>query len=247
MGLTKDQKDELNKAILEYLYNNGYGTAYDGLITDTGIDPDDAQIKTKNMLENKWKAVARLKRQVLSLEDQIQRYKEENDFGVIAGEQKEGLPKQPEKHELIGHRNKVTRVAFHPIYDVLASCSEDASIKLWDTETGENDKTLRGHTKKINSIAFNNQGNMMVSTSMDMSIKLWNMEVHQCIKTMKGHEHNIPNAKFMPAGDQVVSCSWDNTLKLWDCGTGYCLKTYKGHDNWVTNLDINTKGTRMVS
>lgn len=79
------------------------------------------------------------------------------------GVQKEGLPKQPEKYELVGHKNKITNVKFHPLYDLLASASEDASIKLWDSETGENDKTLRGHTKKINSLAFNNQGTILAS------------------------------------------------------------------------------------
>lgn len=163
MGLTKDQKVELNKAILEYLFNNGYKNAYDSLIQDAEIDVDDDGKRTKNILETKWKSVAKLKRQVLSLEEQIRRYKEENDTTAIMGEQKEGLPKQPEKFELIGHKNKITKVEFHPLYDLLATASEDASIKLWDTETGENEKTMRGHTKKINSIAFNKQGKMLAS------------------------------------------------------------------------------------
>lgn len=179
MGLTKDQREELNKAILEYMFANGYQNAYDAFIEDSGVDPEDDSIKAKNMLETKWKSVARLKRQVLALEDQIKRYKEENDAGAIMGQQKEGLPKQPEKFEMIGHKNRVTAVKFHPVYDQLATASEDASIKLWDTETGDNDKTMRGHTKKINSIAYNNQGTYMASCGMDLSIKLWNLEVHQ--------------------------------------------------------------------
>jgi platelet-activating factor acetylhydrolase IB subunit alpha len=45
-------------------------------------------------------------------------------------------------------------VAFHPEYSLLASCSEDATIKLWDFETGALDKTLKGHTATINFIDF---------------------------------------------------------------------------------------------
>jgi len=179
MGLTKDQKEELNKAILEYMFNNGYQTAYDAFLEDSEVDPSDDSKRAKNILETKWKSVARLKRQVLALEDQIKRYKEENDVGCITGQQKEGLPKQPEKHELRGHKNKVTDVEFHPVYDLLATASEDCAIKLWDTETGDNDKTMRGHTKKINRIAFNNNGTGLASCSSDLSIKLWSMEVHQ--------------------------------------------------------------------
>lgn len=99
----------------------------------------------------------------IALEDQIRRYKEENDPNAILGGQKEGLPKQPERYILQGHRNRVNRVIFHPVVDTLASASDDASIKLWDYEAGEIDKTLKGHTSKINDIVFNKQGTVLAS------------------------------------------------------------------------------------
>lgn len=40
------------------------------------------------------------------------------------------LPRLPAKFELSGHREPVVRVVFHPIYDLLASASEDATIKV---------------------------------------------------------------------------------------------------------------------
>lgn len=114
----------------------------------------------------------------IGLEDQIKRYREENDAKAILGGQKEGLPKQPERFKLVGHKNKITKVAFHPIIDCLASASDDASIKLWDCESGECERTLKGHTSKINTLEFNNQGTMIASCSKDM-VKLWSMESYQ--------------------------------------------------------------------
>jgi hypothetical protein len=76
---------------------DGYNTAYDALVEDAKIDESDTETKSKKILEMKWKSVARLKKQVLNLEDQIRRYKEENDPSAIMGGQKEGLPKQPER------------------------------------------------------------------------------------------------------------------------------------------------------
>lgn len=179
MGLTKSDKDELNKAILEYLYKNNYKEAHDAFITEAEIDPEEDTSKMRNILETKWKSVARLKRQVLALEEDIKRYREENDINAIIGGQKEGLPKQPERYVLRGHKNKITKIAFHPIIDCLATGSEDASIKLWDSESGEIEKTLKGHTAKINSLCFNRQGTYLASCSKDLSIKLWNMETSQ--------------------------------------------------------------------
>jgi platelet-activating factor acetylhydrolase IB subunit alpha len=49
----------------------------------------------------------------------------------------EAIPREPEKQKLRGHRAKITKVAFHPVYTQIASSSEDASIKIWDYETNE--------------------------------------------------------------------------------------------------------------
>jgi len=40
------------------------------------------------------------------------------------------IPRPPEKYCLTGHRNTVTRVIFHPVFSILASASEDATIKV---------------------------------------------------------------------------------------------------------------------
>jgi len=42
----------------------------------------------------------------------------------------EWVPRPPEKFELKGHRDTVTHVVFHPTFDIIASSSEDATIKV---------------------------------------------------------------------------------------------------------------------
>jgi platelet-activating factor acetylhydrolase IB subunit alpha len=49
----------------------------------------------------------------------------------------DAVPREPEKLKLQGHRARVTKVAFHPRFQQLATSSEDGSIKIWDCETGE--------------------------------------------------------------------------------------------------------------
>jgi platelet-activating factor acetylhydrolase IB subunit alpha len=69
------------------------------------------------------------------------------------------IPRAPERYSLMGHRSPITRVAFHPVYQVLASASEDTTIKIWDYESGEYERTLKGHTKAVQDIAFDAKGN----------------------------------------------------------------------------------------
>ena len=58
-------------------------------------------------------------------------------MAALVAEAGDAIPREPERSKMMGHRARITRVAFHPIYTVLASSSEDAAIKLWDYETGE--------------------------------------------------------------------------------------------------------------
>ena len=51
--------------------------------------------------------------------------------GVLLGD---GLPREPAKFTMTGHRQKVTKIIVHPFYNIVASSSEDASIRLWDFE-----------------------------------------------------------------------------------------------------------------
>ena len=39
----------------------------------------------------------------------------------------------------------VTGVAFHPTKNLVASCSNDKSVKLWNADTGAELWTVRGH------------------------------------------------------------------------------------------------------
>ena len=96
-----------------------------------------------DLLEKKWISLARLKKQVMDLEKQVKQLKESSTCerceampDTLGGLSKmgDGLPREPEKYSLPGHRGKVTKVVIHPFYNIAASASEDATIRLWDYE-----------------------------------------------------------------------------------------------------------------
>jgi platelet-activating factor acetylhydrolase IB subunit alpha len=99
-------------------------------------------------LEKKWTSVIRLQKKVcyaqifrfvililkvMDLELKLQEALQEATTGGPTREKRsptEWVPRPPEKFELKGHRDTVTHVVFHPTYDVMASASEDATIKV---------------------------------------------------------------------------------------------------------------------
>ncbi|KAI8590320.1 putative platelet-activating factor acetylhydrolase isoform 1B alpha subunit [Geranomyces variabilis] len=160
----------------------------------------------------------------------------------------EWMLRGPPRHTLAGHRGPVTRVAFHPVFTLVAAASEDASIKVWDHESGEFERTLKGHTKAVQDLAWDAKGVLLASCSADLSIKLWDSNSdYQCVRTLHGHDHSVSSVLFLPNTDLLASASRDRTIKLWALETGYCVRTLAGHADWVRRAAASEDGKTLVT
>merc|ERR1712096_266100 len=79
------------------------------------------------------------------------------------------------RETLSGHTAPIKSVAYSPDGTTLASASDDGSIKLWDTVTGQEllQSPLSGHSDIVFSVTYSPDGTTLASASDDGSIKLW--------------------------------------------------------------------------
>ncbi|RMZ82128.1 hypothetical protein DV737_g2189, partial [Chaetothyriales sp. CBS 132003] len=141
---------------------------------------------------------------------------------------------------LKGHTNGV--MALQILDHVLATGSYDASIKIWDLDTGEEMRTLRGHTMGIRCLQFDEQ--KLISGSLDKTIKVWNWRTGECKATYHGHSDGIISLHFN--GNILASGAADNTVRVWNFSdhSSFCMK---GHTDWVNSVRVDTASRTLVT
>lgn len=76
----------------------------------------------------------------------------------------------------MGHKGPVNGVDFSPNGTLIASCSKDETIRLWNNSIEGNSVTLKSHTASVRSVNFSCDGQLLLSASDDKSIKVWSVD-----------------------------------------------------------------------
>jgi WD40 repeat protein len=148
---------------------------------------------------------------------------------------------------LTGHTRNVWSVAFSPDGRLLASGSNDNTIKLWEVASGREVRILTGHSGAVFSVAFSPDGRLLASGSYDTTIKLWEVATGNLVRTLSGHTHWVNSVAFSPDGRLLASGSYDTTIKLWEVATGNLVRTLRGHGESVYYVAFSPDGRLLAS
>lgn len=109
-----------------------------------------------------------------------------------------------------GHTDSVMCLQFED--NILMTGSYDATVKIWDTETGEELRTLRGHNCGVRCLQFDDS--KLITGSLDRSVRVWNWRTGECISKYHGHTDAVIALHF--DATLLASASVDKTVKIWN-------------------------------
>jgi WD40 repeat protein/serine/threonine protein kinase len=124
---------------------------------------------------------------------------------------------------LKGHSNLVWGVAFMEGGQILASGSEDRTVKLWNTaEALEKRDVYHAHSGGIASLVFTHDGQTLFSGGSDRLIKKWDAATGRQLAELGPPGVSTPIFSLAVSSDDRTLA--DSRLGLWDLETGRLFK-----------------------
>jgi WD40 repeat protein/tRNA A-37 threonylcarbamoyl transferase component Bud32 len=128
-----------------------------------------------------------------------------------------------------GHKDGILDLAFRPDGQVFASASADGTIKLWDTATGQERRTI---TAKhwMRRLAFRPDGQLLAAASDDRTIRIYDPASGRERHVLTTAVREMGGLTFSPDGTRLASAGGADKygeIRLWDPELGIEVLTFR--------------------
>ena len=155
--------------------------------------------------------------------------------------------------------------SFHPVQ---ISCSDDQTIRIWNSTSRNCIAILTGHSHYVMSALFHPKDDLVVSASMDQTVRVWDIsglrkntpnsapgtfDTFDNFSTVKyvleGHDRGVNYAIFHPSLPLIISAADDRQIKLWRMSDlkAWEVDACRGHFNNVSSAVFHPKHELIVS
>ena len=123
----------------------------------------------------------------------------------------------------------------------------DNTIRLRETQTGDELMSLAGHEAEVQAVEFSPDGRRLASADLDGTINQWSLETGEKLLAWR-HEGGVLAMAFSPDGSRLATSgtAWNRAIEVWDAQTGARVMTLRGHDAEIWSVAFSPDGKTIA-
>jgi WD40 repeat protein len=146
-----------------------------------------------------------------------------------------------------GHSDTIYGVAFSPDNKMIATCSADKFIKVWELPGGKFVKSFEGHTHHVLDVGWTSDGKLLASAGGDNTVKVWNFEKGEQERTINAHGKQVTRLLFIGKKAEFVTCGGDNQVKVFNAQNGGNIRNFAGANDYIYAVGVSPDGAVVAS
>ena len=135
-------------------------------------------------------------------------------------------------------------MAFHPTKNLVASCSYDKSVKLWNTDTGAELWTVKVDNS-VASIAYSPDGSKLAAAHYK-TVSIFNMETNEVLCTVNV-DSGVWSVAFSVDGTKLAAGCGSGKIYFVDPTAGEIKSSLMGHSAIVTSVCFSSDAKQLTS
>jgi WD40 repeat protein len=142
----------------------------------------------------------------------------------------------------------INAMAISPDGQVLATCSTDSAIILWDLARRQLvTRLIPPSAGSADAAAFSADGRWLISGYADSTVRLWDITRGFQQTIYRGHKYGVTGSTFSPDGSSILTSGNDGTVKVWHIGAHAPEQILATNESWAAFVRFSPDGKFLAS